>query len=86
MLKEYKTLSLLVDDIKNGKIPSEVVSPGAAASVLGVSRQAVWNRIHVTGSLEAWGADGVILISMASLKIARDKSRNIPVGQGELHV
>jgi biotin operon repressor len=85
-VKNYKNIALLVADIKSGKIPAEVVSPGQAAAVLGVGRQAIWNRIHVTKTLEAWGADGVVLISEASLRLARKKQQNIPEQQGELHV
>jgi hypothetical protein len=85
-MKNYKSIAALVNDIKKGKIPAQVVSPGQAAAVLGVSRQAIWNRTNITNTLEAWGADGIVLISEASLRIARTKQLNIPEGQGELNV
>ena len=83
-MKHYKRLSLMVEDLKSGKIPAQVVSPGAAAAVLGLTRQAVWNRCNITNSLEAWGAEGVVFISEASIRKARKKKLNIPDSQREL--
>jgi len=85
-MKKYKTLALLVADLKKGVIPADVVSPGAAANLLGVTRQAINDRLHVSKSLEAWSAEGVVLISVQSLKDAQRKKRNIPESQGELNV
>lgn len=84
-MKKYKSLELLVQDIKDNKIPANVVSPGAAANMLGISRQAVQERIYKSQTLEAWAAEGVILVSVESIKDAYRKKNNIPEGQGVLH-
>lgn len=84
-MKKYATLDLLVEDLKSGVIPSGVVSPGGAASALGITRQAVHQRLH-SGSLQGWAAEGVILIDVDSLTEAVKKKRGIPESQGELNV
>jgi hypothetical protein len=84
-MKKYASLDLLVEDIKNDVIPSDVVSPGGAAAILGVTRQAIHQRLKC-GSLRAWAAEGVILIDVESLAEASKKKLGIPEGQGELNV
>ncbi len=74
-MKIYKTISELVEAMKSEDIPSDVVSPGGAAAMLGVTRQAINDRLHNGNSLEAWGAEGVILISCRSIKLARKKKQ-----------
>lgn len=74
-MKIYKTLSEMVEAMKSDDIPSDVVSPGGAAAMLGVTRQAINDRLHNGNSLEAWSAEGVILISVKSIKLARKKKR-----------
>jgi hypothetical protein len=74
-VKTYKTLCELVEAMKSDEIPSDVVSPGGAAGMLGVTRQAINDRLHNGNSLEAWSAEGVILISSRSIKLARKKKR-----------
>ena len=74
-MKTYKTLCELVEAMKSDEIPSDVVSPGGAAGMLGVTRQAINDRLHNGNSLEAWSAEGVILISGRSLEVARKKKR-----------
>lgn len=69
-MKEYKNIAELVEAIQADEIPAEVVSPGAAAAMLGVTRQAINDRIHRSKSLEAWGAEGVVLISVESINRA----------------
>jgi len=85
-MKKFKTIGALVRAMKDGEIPEDVVSPGAAASAIGVTRQAIYDRLHNTESLEGWAAEGVILISARSVKAAVKKKRGIPEGQGELNV
>lgn len=85
-MKKFKTIGHLVKAMKDGEIPENVVSPGAAARALGVTRQAINDRLHNTESLEAWSAESVILISGRSLAAAVKKKRGIPAGQGELNV
>ncbi len=74
-MKTYKTVSELVEAMKSGEIPSEVVSPGGAAGMMGVTRQAINDRLHKGKSLEAWGAEGYILISVESINLAIKKKK-----------
>jgi hypothetical protein len=82
-VKTYKTVAKLVEAMKSDEIPEGVVSPGAAAAMLGVTRQAINDRLHNSESLEAWGAEGVILISVKSIKLAQKKKRHISDNKGE---
>ncbi len=72
-MKTFKTVGDLADAIASDEIPSDVVSPGHAAALLGVTRQAINDRIHKSKSLEAWGAEGTVLISMRSIEAAMQK-------------
>jgi hypothetical protein len=72
-MKTYKTVTELMSAVASGEIPVEVVSPGWAAMKLGVTRQAINDRIHKSKSLEAWGAEGVVLISVRSIEAALQK-------------
>ena len=74
-MKTYKNVSEMVEAMLSGEIPSAVVSPGGAAQMLGVTRQAINDRIHHGKSLEAWGAEGYILISERSIELALEKKR-----------
>ena len=65
MITEYKTLAELVADLKGGVIPTDVVSPGRAAQLMGVTRQAI-NYFSNHNSLDVWKAEGVIFISLES--------------------
>lgn len=82
-MKVYKKIGQLVEAMANGEIPVNSVSPGAAGRMLGVTRSAISQRVHC-GSLEAWSAEGVILISERSIKAAIKKKQGIPEGQKEL--
>lgn len=75
-MKTYKTVSKLVEAMQSGEIPVDVVSPGGAAQMLGVTRQAIHDRLHHGDSLDAWGAEGYILISVDSIKLALKKKRS----------
>ena len=84
-MKKFKNIGQMAKALQDGEIPADVVSPGAAAAALGITRQAVRDRmIHDT--LESWTADGVVLISMRSLKAAVKKKKGVPDSQGELNV
>ena len=83
-MKTYKTSKDLFSAVQNGEIPADCYSPGGAARLLGISRQGIHERIHKSESLEAWGADGYILISYRSIKKAIKKKRGVPETQGEL--
>ena len=65
--KTFETLPELVDAICAGEIPREVMSPGGAASKLGVTRQAIHDRMK-RGTLRAWTAPGVILIDVSDVR------------------
>ncbi len=43
--------------------------------MLGVTRQAINDRLHNGNSLDAWGAEGYILISVESIQRALEKKR-----------
>ena len=75
-MKVYKTVAELANAIASAEVPSDVVSPGHAAALLGVTRQAINDRIHRSKSLEAWGAEGTVLISMRSIKTALQKKES----------
>lgn len=75
-METYKTIAELVAAIQSDKIPADVVSPGGAAQMLGVTRQAINDRIHRSNSLEAWGAEGIVLISVRSIELAAQKKQN----------
>ena len=72
-MKTYKSLSELIAAVESREIPVDVVSPGGAAKMLGVSRQAINDRLYNGNSLEAWGTEGYILISTDSVKLALKK-------------
>lgn len=82
-MKTYKTISEMVEAMKSDEIPADVVSPGAAAAMLGVTRQAINDRLHNGNSLEAWGAEGTILISVKSIKLALKKKQRASDKQGD---
>lgn len=82
-MKTYKTISDMVEAMKSDEIPADVVSPGAAAAMLGVTRQAINDRLHNGNSLEAWSAEGTILISVKSIKLALKKKQRASDKQGD---
>jgi hypothetical protein len=82
-MKTYKTVAKLVEAMKSDEIPEDVVSPGAAAAMLGVTRQAINDRLHYSESLEAWSAEGVILISVRSIKAALKKKQEESSNKGK---
>lgn len=84
-MKRYRTVAAMVRAIQDGQIPSNVVSPGAAAAALGITRQAVHSRLN-NGTLRAWAAEGVVLIDARHLKAAVLQKRGISETQGELNV
>ena len=86
MLKEYTKLSDMVEAIKTGEIPADVVSPGSAAQLMGITRQAINERMYHTQSLDVWKADGIVLVGIESIKRALKKKSGIPDTQGELPI
>jgi 4-alpha-glucanotransferase len=81
--KRYRTVSQLVDAIRADEVADSVVSPGAAADALGVTRQAVHDRIR-RGALHAWCAEGVVLVDAKQVRSEVRRRRGIAETQGEL--
>lgn len=84
-MKKFRTMREMVQAMKDDEIPANVVSPGAAAAALGISRQSVHLRL-LRGTLMGWSAEGVVLIDAQALKAAVKQKRGIPETQGELDV
>lgn len=82
-MEKFRSVSDLVKAIAEGRVPSDVVSPGYAASLLGITRQSLHDRLN-KGSLDCWKAEGVVLVSVSSLRALINKKHGIPEGQGEL--
>lgn len=82
-MKTYKTVAMLVEAMKSDEIPADVVSPGRAAQLLDVTRQAINDRLHNGNSLEAWSAEGTILISVRSIKMALKKKQHASDKRGD---
>ena len=85
-IHQYRTLRALIKAVRDGEVPLDVLSPGEVAKILGVSRQAVYNRTNISRSLEAWIWKGVVFISKRSVEEALRKKRKVSDAQGELNV
>lgn len=72
---KFDSLAEMVEAMKREEIPSDVVSPGRAAAMLGVTRQAVNDRLYHSNTLDAWTAEGYLLISEDSINKALLSSR-----------
>lgn len=82
-MHRFKRVSDMVEAMKRDEIPSNVVSPGAAAAALGITRQSL-HALLKRGSLPAWGAEGMILVDASAVQArCRDKAGVSP-GQGAL--
>lgn len=75
-MKRFKSVGELADALASGEIPREVLSPGGVASALGISRQAVHQRLQ-RGTLRGWTADGVILIDVRDVRLAKSEKRTL---------
>lgn len=85
-IHQYKTLRALIEAVRAGQVPVDVLTPVEVAKLLGVSRQAVYNRCYVSRTLEAWIWKGVVFISKRSVEEALRKKRKVSDAQGELNV
>ena len=74
----FESVALLAAAIADGKVPNGV-SPGGAAVVLGVTRQAV-HQLLKTGTLRASRAPGVILVHADSIN-ARLQMKGMGLGR-----
>ena len=85
-VKRYKTVAQMGAALAAGEIPESILSPGGAAAALGVTRQAVYDRIK-RGTLRAWWAEGgYVLIDARDVRSAVRRKRGIAESQGELNV
>lgn len=73
-MTRFETLADLERAMERGEVPADVVSPSYCAAELNCTRQAIHERIK-SGSLTAWGAERVVLISSDSLRKALDKQK-----------
>jgi hypothetical protein len=83
-MKKFKTIEKLLEAVEAGEIPHGCVSPGGAAAMLGITRQSVNYRVHHSCTLEAWGAEGYVLISERSILAVKKKQQRNSGGEGEL--
>jgi hypothetical protein len=84
IMQKYKKLDELVDAIKRGEITGNVVSPGAACAVLGITRQTLHDLLK-RDKLPSWGAERVILIDADAVQARALRMRGVPEGQGDLY-
>lgn len=65
----YPSERALAIALRAGSIPVDVVSPGYVAQYLGVSRQAVWDRVN-RGTLDCWRtkSGSIVLIGVDKVK------------------
>lgn len=83
-MKHFKTLDEMVEAIKRDELPQHIVSPGAAAAALDVTRQAIHDMCK-RGTLPCWQAERVILIDGDAVQARCLKARGVPEGQGDLY-
>lgn len=84
-MRRFRTLNALLEALR-AEEDMDVLSAIEAARVLGVTKQAIYNRCTRDVSLEAWGCGRVIFISKRSVKKALKKKQGIPEGQRELDI
>ena len=73
MIKRYKTVANLADDMKAGKLHREWISPGAAAALARCTRQAIHNRIN-RGTLDCIKTiDGSVVLVDGRQLVKRQK-------------
>jgi hypothetical protein len=83
-MKRFKTLDQMVEAIKRDELPKHIISPGAAAAVLGITRQGI-HDLCKRDSLPCWYAERVILIDGDAVQARSEKMRGIPESQGDLY-
>lgn len=83
-MKRFRTVADLVEAIRLGKIPRDVISPGAAAAALGMTREGV-HYLCKHDRLPAWQAERVVLIDASAVQAYRNKRLGIPAEQGDLY-
>lgn len=84
-MKKFKTLKAMVSAIEAGEIPKDVISPGAAAAALGITRSSMHGLLK-RGSVRSWWAEGYILVSTHDVKERQRQKLGIAEGQRELDI
>ncbi len=57
MRHHYRSMAAFVREVKAGKVPEDLVSPGWASRFGGITRQAVHDAV-AKGHIEAWSIEG----------------------------
>jgi hypothetical protein len=83
-MKRYRRVADLVAAIQRGEVPKNVISPGAAAAVLGITRQSV-HGLCKRDVLPCWAAEHYVLIDASAVQARVKQQRGIPAEQGELY-
>ena len=83
-MRHFKTLDELVEAIKLDEIPSNVVSPGHACAVLGITRQTLHDLLK-RDKLPSWSSERVILVDADAVQARALRMRGVPESQGDLY-
>lgn len=83
-MKRFRTIADMLEAFERGEIPRNVISPGAVAAALGITRQSV-HELCKRGTLPSWYAERVILIDSAAVQARALKVRGVPDSQGDLY-
>jgi len=83
-MQRFKTVDEMVEAIKRDELPKHVLSPGAAAAALNITRQSL-HELCKRGSLPCWQAERVILIDGDAVQARALKMRGVPESQGDLY-
>lgn len=75
-MKTFKSLREFMDAVVNDQIPNDVLFLGIAAVSLGISRQALHQRLR-RGTLRAWKVGGIILVDANDVRAARREKRDL---------
>ena len=82
-MQRFKNLNEMFQAFDRKEIPQNVVSPGYACAILGISRQAM-HQLCKRGTIPAWCAERYIFIDLDAVQAYSLKKRGIPDTQGEL--
>lgn len=75
-MKKFKSVRALMEAVASREVPVDIALPCVAAKWLGVSRQAVWDRM-TRGTLRGWAAPGVSYVDMADVRAIRREFRGL---------
>ncbi len=83
-MKRYRTISDMLAAFERGEIPRNVISPGAVAAALGITRQSV-HELCKRGTLPAWYAERYVFVDAAAVRARALKTRGVPETQGDFY-